>query len=818
MEREFVTVNGDKWYVFEGKLDFNEQDIEISDIKGLGKLTHLEVLILNDIEIIDFSEIEGLEKLITLQALYLRDNKIKDIKGLENLVNLEILDLSGNQIEEIKGLNSLTNLKTLKLGRNQIEEIKGLDELIYLEELCLGYNQIEELKGLEYLTKLKQLYLNDNPLRKPDWSIALMNVVNIETNHRYIWNKNARGVVNYCKEKKEGKIPFVTVRGKKYFAYYHETNIQDLWRADIDNFGIYEEFGDNKREDKEEPLILTLDLHNLGITDITEIQGLDSLYDLEWLDLYGNQIKTIKGLEQLTNLKRLSLRENPINEDELHLIKKDAQEVVKYCQEKEKRVAEEHSKYASKLNIPENYYTNFQKQFEISKKEDSINKIMVPEITRDHLLLDKTQKVTIGTKTNIYTFIYKNNIATNPEDFEIEEPQKTNYDRTTEERFFHNINSEIFWKVYDGIFNRNATVLINKNKQKPSLIQSKEHNTAVIIKPWIEDFDLEINPYKALIKQTLEKLETLGIRTSYRTNVYIESKEFPGLDFFEGILRRIFYPDLRWIIFEKNAGEPRLKNEGRILVLPHSLNNDNIICFKLQQFLQNKQWESRAIFQPLDDLVSVKGEKYYILDYKLDISEPDIDIIDLKGLGKLDRFRVLNLSNLGIDDISEIEGLENLTNLHKLDLSKNRIKEIKRLENLSNIKTILPKVYSVKACETPSFLVDFPKILEMTLRSLILRSNHIKEIKGLEQHINLNNLDLSNNQIQEIKGLENLTNLPTLDLSNNQIQEIKELEQLTKLKIINLWGNPIRPEDRPFLKKGAQEIVRYCQEKANKKN
>jgi len=102
----------------------------------------------------------------------------------------------------------------------------------------------------------------------------------------------------------------------------------------------------------------TLDLRNLGIIDITEIEGLDKLttlkvlilrgnqieeikglehlINLQELDLRWNQIEEIKGLETLTNLEKLELWGNPIREDEQHLFKKfeSAQDIVGYCQEK----------------------------------------------------------------------------------------------------------------------------------------------------------------------------------------------------------------------------------------------------------------------------------------------------------------------------------------------------------------------------------------------------------------------------------------------------------------------------------------------------
>ena len=76
------------------------------------------------------------------------------------------------------------------------------------------------------------------------------------------------------------------------------------------DFLIYIIYRDKKY--KVENRVLFLD--NLGIRDLSEIENLESLTDLEELLLDNNQISEIKGLETLTNLKELSLDNNQISE------------------------------------------------------------------------------------------------------------------------------------------------------------------------------------------------------------------------------------------------------------------------------------------------------------------------------------------------------------------------------------------------------------------------------------------------------------------------------------------------------------------------
>ena len=58
----------------------------------------------------------------------------------------------------------------------------------------------------------------------------------------------------------------------------------------------------------------SLILNNKGIEDISELEGLESLFDLKKLYLRNNNITEIKGLDHLTNLTILNLAYNKINE------------------------------------------------------------------------------------------------------------------------------------------------------------------------------------------------------------------------------------------------------------------------------------------------------------------------------------------------------------------------------------------------------------------------------------------------------------------------------------------------------------------------
>jgi len=50
---------------------------------------------------------------------------------------------------------------------------------------------------------------------------------------------------------------------------------------------------------------------NLGGNQLTDVKGLEKLTQLKYLELYGNKLTNVKGLENLTQLKELYLGDNP---------------------------------------------------------------------------------------------------------------------------------------------------------------------------------------------------------------------------------------------------------------------------------------------------------------------------------------------------------------------------------------------------------------------------------------------------------------------------------------------------------------------------
>lgn len=155
-------------------------------------------------------EYEGVKYDVENGKLDLRNLKIKkisDIKGLKNLKSLKYLNLGGNEISEIKDLENLTNLKILVLSNNRISELKGLERLANLRELLLDYNPITKITGLLKLKNLRELHFEGCQIKEITGleNLDYLEIINlfdnpIKNEEAYLLLKDAKDVVNYCKD------------------------------------------------------------------------------------------------------------------------------------------------------------------------------------------------------------------------------------------------------------------------------------------------------------------------------------------------------------------------------------------------------------------------------------------------------------------------------------------------------------------------------------------------------------------------------------------------------------------------------------------
>jgi len=88
--------------------------------KPTGELTKADLEKVTELNLnrSQLTDVKGLEKLTQLKSLYLSQNKLTDVKGLEKLTQLTDLGIHSNQLTDVRGFEKLTQLKDLDLRNN----------------------------------------------------------------------------------------------------------------------------------------------------------------------------------------------------------------------------------------------------------------------------------------------------------------------------------------------------------------------------------------------------------------------------------------------------------------------------------------------------------------------------------------------------------------------------------------------------------------------------------------------------------------------------------------------------------------------------
>ena len=185
-----------------------------------------------------------------------------------NLKKVKVLYLFSKQLTEVpEDLEKLTKLRELDLSWNQLTDVKGLEKLTQLTILNLDQNQLTDVTGLEKLTQLEELNLMNNP------DLPFVKIAELQK------ALPKCSIIHNAKlsAKESAKVIEAAIRkaAKKFTG--------ELTKADLEKvteLPIFEE-------------------------KLTNIKGLEKLTQLKKLDLSGKELTDVKGLEKLTQLEEL---------------------------------------------------------------------------------------------------------------------------------------------------------------------------------------------------------------------------------------------------------------------------------------------------------------------------------------------------------------------------------------------------------------------------------------------------------------------------------------------------------------------------------
>ena len=301
---------------------FSNEDV--SDFKYFKNITDIDASMAGFKP--DFKGITGLSK---LKSLILYANELSDLSSIAYLDTIEELMVHNNKIKDLTPIKNFKHLKKLNISGNDIKDISSLEDLP-LESLEISEYLIPKL-DLTPLMGKDNLLINGKPLSEYNINIINFkdNFANVETDvEEYIPPK---------KVKLNGKI--VSVDWDEETVDMKEKDVYDLGGSvgearltlritKIDFKDTVVTFEDpavtkavRKAVDRPKGDIMSSDVINLKNLEIIgqgvkSLKGVEQLKNLEKLGLYANNIKggQLMYVKDLVQLKSLDLAENKLLE------------------------------------------------------------------------------------------------------------------------------------------------------------------------------------------------------------------------------------------------------------------------------------------------------------------------------------------------------------------------------------------------------------------------------------------------------------------------------------------------------------------------
>ena len=283
------------------------------------------------------SKITNLSQFKEILELYIQNNKIKKIENLPE--SLKKLDISNNEISDLSGIEKSKNLEWFNIENNNIKSIAKIIKLLNIKEIYCAGNYINNPKECCQLGKLKKLVIVDltgNEVCRivKDLRITMIYYCRLLKNFNRINIDDQERIK--AKEYFTGKLTSEVLE-KRLGVGYNTFNLVEL---DLSSLKLKDE---NNLFNKElYPKLSKLNLSrnifktfsifgklpylvelNLNYNLFTEIfpkksklingQGIFGLPNLESLELAGNQIVNLNGIQFFKKLKILVLRENSLS-------------------------------------------------------------------------------------------------------------------------------------------------------------------------------------------------------------------------------------------------------------------------------------------------------------------------------------------------------------------------------------------------------------------------------------------------------------------------------------------------------------------------
>lgn len=248
--------------------------------------------------------LRGIEDLVNLETLDLRKNRIESVAPLANIKGISSLKVTKNHIQTFNGLSEFTELSVLSASNNPLvqDAIKTVGQLKSLTTLYLRGNLLSDLNALTELSALKKLYFRDNKASDISALSKLTELQVVELNNNGITTIDGlSALINATR---------VDLRSNGNIACDALDQLQNTLGKEVVLRPVV--------CGGKEPLLNELSFVDKALADCVVEQANSSGWtkrnEMTELACKGKGIRDLRGLENLTALEKLDLRQNEIGD------------------------------------------------------------------------------------------------------------------------------------------------------------------------------------------------------------------------------------------------------------------------------------------------------------------------------------------------------------------------------------------------------------------------------------------------------------------------------------------------------------------------
>ncbi|KAG8126617.1 hypothetical protein E2320_021794 [Naja naja] len=307
-----------EWFVFDHELVLPEYVIEF------------EYVTQHDDEVLSMEPIiKPKPKIICLD-----EKTVMAISKANIYSQIVVLNLHGNRLTKLRDISRLTGLRKLIISFNEFTCLDDVYHLPSLEYFDASHNHVITLEGIRGLNKLKYLDLSWNQLKKPAEEIGVLRkhtpmLLSLDIRHNP-WHKPASvrlSVIGQLRalrhldgilitgEEAAAAIQYITDSKitEMSLIEYSRTDQEKLHVLSVLPYAkILSQISNNKVDVFQNNWHSCITVLDLDGQHLCKISGLEQLENLRWASFSNNNLTKIEGLDHCLNLEELTLDGNCI--------------------------------------------------------------------------------------------------------------------------------------------------------------------------------------------------------------------------------------------------------------------------------------------------------------------------------------------------------------------------------------------------------------------------------------------------------------------------------------------------------------------------